>query len=75
MAMSQQINENENARDAWYVMWHLKPQHIETMLQKDSAGLLRKPDDPPLPPYRFYVQGYCGFRLERQGFRATQLLS
>ena len=55
MAMSQQINENENARDAWYVMWHLKPQHIETMLQKDCAGLFRKPDDPPLPPYRFYV--------------------
>ena len=51
--MSQQINEN--AHDSWYVMWHLKPQYIETMLQKDSAGLFCKPEETPLPPYRFYV--------------------
>ena len=53
--MIQQTNDSENARDAWFVMWHIKPQYIETMLQKDSAGLFRNPDEPPLPPYRFYV--------------------
>lgn len=55
MAMSQQMIDKENAHDSWYVMWHLKPQYIETMLQKDSAGLFCKPDETPLPPYRFYV--------------------
>ena len=55
MAMIQQTNDSENARDAWFVMWHIKPQYIETMLQKDSAGLFRNPDEPPLPPYSFYV--------------------
>lgn len=53
--MSQQIIDSENAHDSWYVMWHLKPQQIETLLQKDSAGLFCKPDEKPLPPYRFYV--------------------
>ena len=53
--MSQQMIDNENAHDAWYVMWHLKPQQIEVLLQKDSAGLFCKPDEKPLPPYRFYV--------------------
>lgn len=53
MAITQQINDS--AHDAWYVMWHLKPQQIEALLQKDSAGLFCKPDEKPLPPYRFYV--------------------
>ena len=53
--MSQQINDTEKDTSSWYVMCHLKPQQIETMLQKDSAGLLCKQGDTPLQPYRFYV--------------------
>ncbi len=50
----QKIDANQDI-GKWYVMCHLNPQHIETMLQKDSAGLFCKPDETPLPPYRFYV--------------------
>lgn len=53
--MSQQNTDTEHCQLPWYVMWHLSPQQIETLLQKDSAGLFRKPDEPSLPPYRFYV--------------------
>ena len=53
--MSQQNTDTERCQLPWYVMWHLSPQQIETLLQKDSAGLFRKPDEPSLPPYRFYV--------------------
>ena len=41
--------------DEWYVMCHMKPAWIETMLRKDSRGLFLSPGEPPLPPYRFYV--------------------
>lgn len=54
--MPQQMNDHSPSCEApWYVMWHLSPQQIETMLQKDSAGLFCKPDETPLPPYRFFV--------------------
>ena len=39
----------------WYVLYHLNPVWIENMLQKDSDGLLRKEDEIPLPPYRFFI--------------------
>ena len=41
--------------DSWYVMCHMNPAWIETMLQKDSRGLFLMPGDEPLPPYRFYI--------------------
>jgi len=55
VVMSQQNIENDSCQDPWYVMWHMKPKMIETLLQKDSAGLFCKPGETPLPPYRFYV--------------------
>ena len=53
--MTQQKNNMEKDTGSWYVMCHLSPQQIETMLQKDCAGLFCKPGEQPLPPYRFYV--------------------
>lgn len=53
--MSQENAENIHCQESWYVMWHLKPQLIETLLQKDSAGLFCKPGEKALPSYRFFV--------------------
>lgn len=53
--MPQQDIGNEYDKQPWYVMCHLSPQQIETMLQKDCAGMFSDPDEPPLPSYRFYV--------------------
>ena len=55
VAMPQQIINNKQHSDYWYVMCHPSPQQIETLLQKDCAGLFRKPEDVVLPPYRYYV--------------------
>ena len=55
VAMPQQHIGNEYDKQPWYVMCHLSPQQIETMLQKDCAGMFCDPAEPPLPPYRFYV--------------------
>lgn len=41
--------------DQWYVMCHKNPSWIETMLQKDSRGLMQPSGEQPLPPYRFYI--------------------
>lgn len=42
----------------WYVLCHLNPQQIETLLRKDASGELRdrdRQDEPKDSPYRFYV--------------------
>jgi len=49
---------NENVRSTaapWFVMIHMKPSWIESMLQKDSDGLFLKPEAGPQPPFRFYI--------------------
>ncbi|MBR1548126.1 MAG: hypothetical protein IJ637_05310 [Prevotella sp.] len=51
------MNETQDtiSADRWYVMRHLNPQQIDTLLQMDSDGKLRQKSDEPLRPYRFYV--------------------
>ncbi len=39
----------------WYVMWHLNPTVIETMLLKDSRGAFNQEGVQPLAPYRYYI--------------------
>jgi len=49
---------NENVRSTaapWFVMIHMKPSWIESMLQKDSDGLFLKPEAGPQQPFRFYI--------------------
>ena len=60
--MLQHTDQKEHIADGvpagnipWYVMCHLSPQTIETMLQKDCDGLLLAEGEKPLPPYRFFV--------------------
>lgn len=50
------IAEGHSAGNApWYVMCHLSPQTIETMLQKDCDGKFLAEGEEPLPPFRFFV--------------------
>ena len=53
--MQNDIEERENKALPWYILCHLNPTWIESMLQKDSEGLFLTPDATPLPPYRFYI--------------------
>lgn len=45
----------ENEVKPWYVMCHLDPQKIETLLQMDCDGKFRHEGDEEREPYRFYV--------------------
>ena len=53
--MTEDTAHNEHNAQPWYVMCHLNPRQIETLLRMDSAGKFRAPGQEPLPPYRFYV--------------------
>ena len=53
--MPQQTMDNKQGKGAWYVMIHLSPNQIETMLQKDCDGKFRGDNERPLAPFRFFV--------------------
>lgn len=53
--MSKEVNDKEYDQLPWYVLRHLNPSWIESMLQKDSHGRFLKDDAAPLPPYRFFI--------------------
>ena len=44
----------DNNTQDWYVMCHLNPMQIETLLKKDSKGEFRQ-DGPADTPYSFYI--------------------
>ena len=48
-------DSRQNSAAPWFVMIHMNPSWIETMLQKDSSGQLQTSEAEPLPPYRFYI--------------------
>ncbi len=48
--MSKEVNDKEYDQLPWYVLRHLNPSWIESMLQKDSHGRFLKDDAAPLPP-------------------------
>lgn len=52
--MSNNVTSEQTAQ-AWYVMRHLNPAWIESMLQKDCSGRLLRQGEQPLPPYRFFI--------------------
>ena len=49
------MNMEPQEQMPWFVMIHLSPKLIETMLQMDCDGKLRRDDEVPQQPYRFYV--------------------
>lgn len=53
--MQNETKEDGQKAQSWYILCHLNPTWIESMLQKDSEGQFLAPDATPLPPYRFYI--------------------
>ena len=50
--------QQDNDTQPWYVLCHLNPKQIETLLRKDCQGELRDKDcqdQPEDSPYRFYI--------------------
>lgn len=53
--MQNEIEEKGTKAMPWYILCHLSPTWIESMLQKDCEGQFLAPGATPLSPYRFYI--------------------
>ena len=55
MYKEDETNENGNNAMPWFILCHLNPTWIESMLRKDCEGQFLAPNAPQLPPYQLYI--------------------